>query len=514
MSVDTEREFFHLNFIKPTEIEDFLSAQTYRPAVTSAYEKVLSGAHDSMQSLCLTSIRQGATPTFSIKGAKCLKSKQTREILLDDFGYEIVDPKDPNNNSIVKVNNGDIIVTRQGAGTIGRASIFYGDEETYITDSLFLIRVDPNLIDSSFLAVYLRTYTGQRLIEKGVYGSTGQLNLSSGHLRKLPVIRFDKKVQKYIGDKVRQAEKLRKWANKVQKDINDQFFDNWSSFKKHSARSYKAQNDFLSELRLDSHFYHPDFVCLIDKVSQDGAERLGKYCSLIKDSWNKNISEFAYYEIGGLNVSEGTINYEITQTEKAPSRAKTALKQGDILVSTVRPNRKNVAFVIDNLTSLPMVGTSGFAVLRFESLTKAAFYHAWLRTDDATNQLLQWNTGSAYPAIEDDVPLQIWVPKFNLDFVENIGELALNSQFALTFSKKLIQAAKVFVEELIEGVITEKQLIEAQQALEVGDTILDRELLALLTQTDLNDNAKPLFDDLDQLYDLLAQSKDFMEAKA
>ncbi|HCM1607756.1 TPA: hypothetical protein N2965_005290 [Vibrio parahaemolyticus] len=214
-SVDTERELFHINTVAIDAIEDFLSAQTYRPEITEAFDIITSAKHNSLQAMSLESIRQGATPKFSSTGKKCIKSKQTRDLFLDETGYETVDPDDEQNKRIVRLKRNDILVTRQGAGTVGRASIFMDDEETYITDSLFLVRIDSNKAHPAFIAGFLRSYTGQRLIEKGVYGSTGQLNLSSGALRNLPVPDVNLDFQNFLGEALSKADTLFKLATRL-----------------------------------------------------------------------------------------------------------------------------------------------------------------------------------------------------------------------------------------------------------------------------------------------------------
>ena len=214
-SVDTEREFFHINTVATDAIEDFLSAQTYRPAITDAFDIITSAKHSNLQAMSLEPIRQGATPKFSSIGKKCIKSKQTRDLFLDETGYETVDPDDEQNKRIVRLRRNDILVTRQGAGTVGRASIFMDDEETYITDSLFLVRIDSNKANPAFIAGFLRSYTGQRLIEKGVYGSTGQLNLSSSALRNLPVPDVDLDFQNFLGEALSTTDTLFKLSTRL-----------------------------------------------------------------------------------------------------------------------------------------------------------------------------------------------------------------------------------------------------------------------------------------------------------
>lgn len=214
-SVDVEREFSHINTVSTLAIEDFLSAQTYRPAITDAFDKITSKKFSILQSISLEPIRQGATPKFSTIGNKCIKSKQTRDLFLDETGYEIVAPNDEQNKRIVRLKRNDILITRQGAGTVGRASIFLDDEETYITDSLFLVRIDPAKANPAFVAGFLRSYTGQRLIEKGVYGSTGQLNLSSTALRNIPILDVPLEFQNFLGETLCIADTLFKLSTRL-----------------------------------------------------------------------------------------------------------------------------------------------------------------------------------------------------------------------------------------------------------------------------------------------------------
>lgn len=500
MAVDDLRENFHINKIAPSELEDFLTAQTYRPDITISYQKISDLPNKTLQQLCASKIQQGSTPVYASKGPICLKSKQVSEIVVSDFTDTCVDDEWAKKNSKSRVSTGDVLLTRQGTGTIGRAGIYLG-AGAYTNDSLFKISIDK--ADSAYVCAFLSTFIGHRLIEKGVYGSTGQLNLSVEHVKRLPVPVFDQQSQKYIGDKVRQAEQLRAWAKAVQQQAAELLPAYINEIQRHEAKSYRAK-DIIPE-RLDSLFYHPDYIALEGKMKAKGCKRLGLITKQIKNSWDKKKAEaFEYYEIGGLDITTGQVSSTKTQTVEAPSRAKTKVQQGDVLVSTVRPNRKNVGFIVDSVTESEMVATSGFSVLRFSSLAQAAFYHAWLRTDDATAQLMRWNSGSAYPAIDDDVPLNIIVPEFEQDFVDSWGQKLLDAQFAYVYARILTEVAKTLVEALIEGQLTERQLIQARQALEDGDNGLDRAILSKLSSEGYAiDGATPLFSDIDELYRLL-----------
>src|SRR5262249_46388122 len=137
---------------------------------------------------------------------------------------------------------------------------------------------------------------------------------------------------------------------------------------------------------------------------------------------------------------------------------------------TVRPNRKNVGLVLPSDGSPALVASTGFAVLRFENAESAAYYHSFLRSDAATQQLMRWNSGATYPAIENDVPLRVRAPRFDGEVVQRMGSRWLKKFSALSASRGLTLVATTLVEQLIDGRVTEADLVAAQNALEAGDS--------------------------------------------
>jgi type I restriction enzyme S subunit len=70
----------------------------------------------------------------------------------------------------------------------------------------------------------------------------------------------------------------------------------------------------------------------------------------------------------------------------------------------------------------------------------------------------------------------------------------------------MVVLAKFLVEHLIEGSISEADLVTAQTSLDAGDRNADREILKSLRQSDAP-GAKPLITDVDGLYALLDDSE-------
>jgi len=87
----------------------------------------------------------------------------------------------------------------------------------------------------------------------------------------------------------------------------------------------------------------------------------------------------------------------------APSRAKRLVRQGDTVLSTVRPNRRSMFFVPKSEPDL--VVSTGFAVLRPRlGMIDPRYLYACVFDKAFTDYLVSREKGAAYPAVlPDDV---------------------------------------------------------------------------------------------------------------
>lgn len=400
---------------------------------------------------------------------------------------------------------GDIIVST--SGTVGRLAVL--PESIPAANSnqdTIKFSLRDTSYDAHFVAAWLTTAYAQAFMTREAGGAVQQ-HIYLYNFRRIPLLKAQPVVQRYVGEKVRQAERLRAWALSTQKAAADQMPAYRAGIARFYGASFRVPAKHMMPSRLDSPFFHPDHRALDEAMIRSGCVSLGSKAVAVSDGWDKNKKNtFRYFEIGGLHIGSGTVRPVEMFTSEAPSRATTAIRQGDVLVSTVRPSRRNVGFVIDSFPDQPMVATSGFSVLRFQSLEEAAFYHCWLRTEDATSQLLRWNSGSAYPAIDEDVPFSLLVPDFEKASIDLLGKRLLDAQYALWLSAKLTEAAKLLIEALIEGRIDEPALIAAQRELDEGNETDDYRVLSQLHLTRLDGKSEPLFEDFGLLYDLLKQA--------
>jgi type I restriction enzyme S subunit len=99
------------------------------------------------------------------------------------------------------------------------------------------------------------------------------------------------------------------------------------------------------------------------------------------------------------------------------------------------------------------VATTGFAVVRPANKTDAFFLLAVLRHPASTAQLMRCNTGSAYPAIEESVLPQMWIPGAKPETRKSLGARELMRTTLLHTAVDLVNQAKADVEALIEGTL-------------------------------------------------------------
>ncbi|MYB78431.1 MAG: restriction endonuclease subunit S [Acidimicrobiia bacterium] len=107
--------------------------------------------------------------------------------------------------------------------------------------------------------------------------------------------------------------------------------------------------------------------------------------------------------------------------EGAPSRARRLVRSGDILVSTVRPNLRGFARVLQAQENL--IASTGFAVLSASPMAEGSFIYHLVMADSFSRYLSNAATGQAYPAVR---PTDIGTYRFALPSLpeqEAIGRL-------------------------------------------------------------------------------------------
>ncbi|WP_331842971.1 restriction endonuclease subunit S [Pantoea agglomerans] len=117
--------------------------------------------------------------------------------------------------------------------------------------------------------------------------------------------------------------------------------------------------------------------------------------------------EIHYVDISSVTLTKGIEKTETMLFEKAPSRARRKVKDGDIIVSTVRTYLKAIA----PISSPPenMIVSTGFAVIRPKEGLHAGFAGYLLQSDGFVGEVVANSVGVSYPAINASALVRIAV---------------------------------------------------------------------------------------------------------
>jgi restriction endonuclease S subunit len=142
-------------------------------------------------------------------------------------------------------------------------------------------------------------------------------------------------------------------------------------------------------------------------------------------------SKIRYIDISSVDNETNTVTGVTEYIFKdAPSRAQQCVKRGDILVSTVRPNLKNIA--VNHLDGEDLVASSGFCVLRpKEGCT--GLIMAYILSDVFTEKMTLVAKGTNYPAIHDSdiLDYKIRLPEDSkMSMIDRLFRQADKSKFA------------------------------------------------------------------------------------
>lgn len=104
-----------------------------------------------------------------------------------------------------------------------------------------------------------------------------------------------------------------------------------------------------------------------------------------------------YVDISSVSLVGGIQKIEQIEFEKAPSRARRVVRDGDTIVSTVRTYLKAIAAIREPVEN--MIVSTGFAVIRPNKSMNPDFLGYFIQSEGFVGEVVSRSTGVSYPAI-------------------------------------------------------------------------------------------------------------------
>ncbi|MGE6482084.1 hypothetical protein ACQKEI_12115 [Psychrobacter namhaensis] len=497
-----------------SEIDDRLDAEYYNPEALVTINKMeTKGSITTFGSLVSEGYRvvyHGTDSTNGLKDNETLPFLSPTQIDKDGaISFENTDRlpiyyKDKYPKGLGSV--GEILV--EVKGNVSKVGIIPRDfpKNLMISGSLYKATLDATRADSHYILAFLKSKHGQTL--KNRLTSNTIINyIAKDALYSIPIIELNAITQKYIGDKVRQAEELRAWAKELESEI-EQVLNTSEYLVACNTPDTKISHPTLNDLsnRLDPKYYDSKAIA-VERFTKKSGTLLGSLIKSIANGFEERnfVNEGVPY-ITVTEVSSGRLNVQdapqIGSDISIPSKA--IIHERCVLV--VRTGSIGTAIKV-NILDKGCVISSHLIRLEFEEEETAAAVSVFLNSTAGKILLHKISYGAVQPQIGQEELLALYIPDYVLNKKTTCLTLLENYELTTRASKSLIRTAKTLVEALIEGQLTEGQLIKAQQALEDGDNTLDKAILSKLSSEGYAvEGATPLFSDIDELYSLLASA--------
>lgn len=498
--------------VSSDDMKDRLDANFYRPEYLEIEHKLEQLGSTTLGSLC-NGVECGpfggnaiADDLYAEQGIAFIRPVNISSHVFDESSLVKV-PEQLLIDNKLKIYNG----TNLYFGRVGDPCVAVIDRKTSISPNIIVAKTNAELADPYYLWAFGACTFGLKQLLRQLK-TVAQPTTSTDAVRNLNVFNASLDAQKYIGNKVRQAEQLRAWAKQVVTSLRREFenlyrpISHYDSFKR---MSYPIRPDQLFEV-LTPASYPPH----IEKYFEENPNvTLGEICSQIYIG--KTLASVESREGVKQATSRSCSGLFLKQPMNLVERKGNVdpLAKKDILLTNAAHDKnyigKDVSFNHSDELILP---SAKVLVIRLKECgIPASYVHAYLMTEAGYTQwqaIVRGISAGIHPS--DVARIRIPVPD-NRAQLETMAikadDLYIQAGLAQEVSRLLTIAAKTLVEALIEGQLNVQQLIQAQQALDDGDNSLDQAILSKLSSEGYAiEGATPLFSDIDELYRLLGSA--------
>jgi len=296
------------------------------------------------------------------------------------------------------------------------------EQDTYFVGELICIRANQEKVLPEYLFGFLSSEVGYLLLNREKRGQTSHIYPEDVKTIPLPIpsLKDQQKIVTILGkayeEKKQKEAEIKMILAKIDSFVLGELGIEIEREREREEIAFAITSDEI-EGRIDPFFYKPYFKTLQRAIETKNYAELGELVEFAKETWDqKSIfdDQFPYIEISNIDTSNGEIaKTDFVPVAEAPSRAKMVVREGDIIVSTTRPNRGAITPISKEQDGF--IASTGFAILRDLKNSKVLkdYLFVALRTSLSLRQMEQRTTGGNYPAIttEDLKKIKIVVPE-------------------------------------------------------------------------------------------------------
>lgn len=356
----------------------------------------------------------------------------------------------------LKLRKGDVLVCRTNGNPklVGKSAIVMEDTETAFASYLFRIQPKKDVISSESLCIFLNSRTGRSQIEKFLMPSI-QSNFSPAQFKAIKIPILPKSSQDQINNYVKESYSLRNQSNNLYSQAEQLLLKElgFKDFQKQiNSKLWNIVNfaDIWKVNRMDAEYFQSKYEKLLLTLKSKGAQFLEDVIENVSANFSPESDQnYNYVELSNINSSIGIIDRaEEILGKEAPSRARRALREGDVVVSSVEGSLEKVALVDKDQDSY--LASTGFFQFRSSAILPEVLL-VLAKSIIFNYQLKQRCAGTILTAVPKESIKDILIPVLEKSIQTKIAKLVRESHVTRKKSKELLEEAKRKVEEMIES---------------------------------------------------------------
>lgn len=346
-----------------------------------------------------SSIRNSGVDKKIVEGEELIKLCNYVDVYYHDIIDDSIDFMEasatPEEIKNFRLRKGDVIMTKdsESPDDIGIPAYVSKDFDDVICGyHLCVLKTFRDKLDPKFLFYFLKSTFAQSKFEIYSNGVT-RFGLSYNGIKTLPVpvpslkeqefiANFLDQKTKQIDELIEQKEKLLQLLTEKRTAIITQAVTKGLD---HKAKMKDSGIEWLGEV--PEHWE----VIKLKYVASYNDESL--------DETTDSDYEIKYVDISSVSLTGGISHFEDLTFEKAPSRARRIVRQGDTIISTVRTYLKAICY-LEKIPDNTIVST-GFAVIRTRNPNdyNSRFLGYCLQDERLIGDIMAYSVGVSYPAI-------------------------------------------------------------------------------------------------------------------
>jgi type I restriction enzyme S subunit len=450
----------------------------------------------------------GATEFFD-KGVPFIQGQHLKDLIVDFPGTNPVFISIEKHKRLTRsqLTPGDILVVKKGS--IGFVSLLPSSISKANTSAEVAFFRFNDKVDSCFLTTYLSSKYGQSSLLRLSYKST-RPTLGLNELDEVFFPYIDRTAQRYIGNKVRQAERLRERSRDLEAKIQNTFSFLTKELKPRK-KAWRISGNKVEAYRLNSSHYDAVVLDMLEKAHESTElVRLGSLFGARGISGGATPKGADYSEEGiffvrvqnvkplRLDLSDAV--YLSTFQDQELERSQCDAQE---IILTITGYPGTAAIVLEE--DLPVNINQHSVRFDIGDGWEPEYIVAALNSKFVNLQVSRLAIGATRDALDYPSVSSLQIPVLPPEKRKDIAEWVSIANTCIRLTERLTEAAKLLVESLIEGKLSEADLKAAQEDIEQDDTALDREILARLTRKGIDcPKEPPLFPDLDAFYEALS----------